>query len=132
MVNTTNQYKLTISRYFTKKFSRLMEKHCEFGLAFGFTLEELYANRVESDHAALKEQIEAMESSKFWKIRQNSFKILRSIGLPVGDSMREYSSQQSSQQLQERLRKMQNSNFWKARGAWFRVKRTIGLPVDDE
>ncbi|MEL6456744.1 MAG: glycosyltransferase family 2 protein [Cyanobacteria bacterium J06621_15] len=78
MINTTNKYALNLARYFFHKFSDIAQNQTS-DMVFGFFQSELFSNsssiQKSNSKTLLQElqfarnQIEAMESSKFWKIR---------------------------------------------------------------
>lgn len=78
MINTTNKYALNLARYFCHKFSDIAKNQTS-DMIFGFSESELYSNypsiQEENSQMLLQElqfarnQIEAMKSSKFWKLR---------------------------------------------------------------
>ena len=78
MINTTNKYALNLARYFCHKFSDLAQNQ-KSDIIFGFSHSELYFNypsiQESNSQMLLQElqfahnQIEAMKSSKFWKLR---------------------------------------------------------------
>ncbi|MDY6899718.1 MAG: glycosyltransferase family 2 protein [Cyanobacteriota bacterium] len=78
MINTTNKYALNLAKYFYHKFSDIAQNQTS-DMIFGFSHRELYSNnsliQEENTQILLQElllarnQIEAMKSSKFWKLR---------------------------------------------------------------
>lgn len=84
MINTTNKYALNLAKYFCHKFADIAHKYQKSQMIFGFAQDELY-----SDYSHIKEnnshllqelqfaqnEIAAMKSSKFWKLRNNWLKI---------------------------------------------------------
>ncbi|MCW5314786.1 glycosyltransferase [Nostoc sp. KVJ3] len=79
--------------------------------------------------------IDAMETSKFWKLRTGWFKLKKFLGLPVDffESQVNF-SQPSNIQLEQAyatIAAMRSSKFWKLRILWFRFKSSVGLPIDE-
>ena len=84
MINTTNKYALNLARYFYHKFSDIAQNQTS-DMIFGFSQSELYSNShciQESDSRILLQELQfaqnkisAMESSKFWKLRNSWLKL---------------------------------------------------------
>ena len=80
MINTTNKYALNLARYFCHKFYDIVQNQTS-DMIFGFSQSELYSNShciQETDSQMLLQELQfaqnkitAMESSKFWKLRNN-------------------------------------------------------------
>jgi len=80
----------------------------------------------------LRVRVEAMESSKFWKLRTSWFKVKQSLGKDIkSEDLLPYQSLEV-EQLKTRIEAMESSKFWKLRTSWFKVKRVVGLPADNE
>ncbi len=85
MINTTNKYALNLAKYFCHKFAALAKKYQNSEMIFGFIQNELYSQSfyiIEKNPQLLlqelqtaQHQIAAMESSNFWKLRNNWLKI---------------------------------------------------------
>ncbi|MBE9200214.1 MULTISPECIES: glycosyltransferase [unclassified Nodularia (in: cyanobacteria)] len=92
MINITGRYILNMSRYFHNKFSELSQLNTQSDRLFGSWRSEVYSgtygkirprlNAVQSDelHKA-NATIEAIQSSKFWKLRNQWFKLKKNLGL---------------------------------------------------
>ena len=84
MINTTNKYALNLARYFCHKFYDIVQNQTS-DMIFGFSQSELYSNShciQETDSQMLLQELQfaqnkisAMESSKFWKLRNNWLKL---------------------------------------------------------
>lgn len=100
MINTTNQYALNLARYFNKKFPDLIVKHKQLDMFFGYSQTEIYSSEIYSSEDLLPVQQDyqlelqelqelqqvqakfiAMQSSKFWQLRNQWFKLKKSLGL---------------------------------------------------
>ena len=91
MINTTNKYALNLAKYFCIKFSDIAKKYQTSDMIFGFSTSELYFDsssmQQENPHILLQElqfarnQVQAMKSSKFWKLRTQWLKIKNIFGL---------------------------------------------------
>ncbi|WP_315789411.1 glycosyltransferase family 2 protein [Fischerella sp. JS2] len=92
MINTTNKYALNLAKYFCHKFVKLANKYYTSDMLFGFPKSEIYLELNLSppqtqNHFIFQElqcayaQIAAMESSKFWKLRNQWFKLKKLLGL---------------------------------------------------
>lgn len=110
MINTTNYYTLTIARYFTKKFSDLVNDYWKSDRLFGFENSEIFPpvqpdeciEQTEKRLQELQEQIDknlqelqqayttiaAMQSSKFWQYRNKWFKFKQRLGLGDGTEVK--------------------------------------------
>ena len=85
MINTTNKYALNLAKYFCQKFADIAQKYQTSEMIFGFSQNELYCERfyiLENNPQLLlqelqlaQNQIVAMESSKFWKLRNKWLKL---------------------------------------------------------
>jgi glycosyltransferase involved in cell wall biosynthesis len=85
MINTTNKYALNLAKYFCHKFADIAHKYQSSEIIFGFPQEELYSDCSyiqENDPKVLiqelqfaQNEIAAMRSSKFWKLRNNWLKL---------------------------------------------------------
>ncbi|MCJ8280172.1 MAG: glycosyltransferase family 2 protein [Rivularia sp. ALOHA_DT_140] len=85
MINTTNKYALNLAKYFCHKFYDIAQKYQTSDMIFGFTQNELsFQNssfQEENPYLLFQElqlaqnQIQAMKSSKFWKLRTQWLKI---------------------------------------------------------
>ncbi len=85
MINTTNKYALNLAKYFCQKFADFAQKYQTSEMIFGFSQNELYREPfyiLENDPQLLlqelqlaRNQIVAMESSKFWKLRNKWLKL---------------------------------------------------------
>jgi glycosyltransferase involved in cell wall biosynthesis len=104
MIHTTNAYTEVLVHHFKKKFSRLIEQHDDVEVLFGMprggaiapavttqlqetrtTLKRVRTNfqRTKEELADAKAAIAAMESSKFWKLRDRWMQIKRALKLPI-------------------------------------------------
>lgn len=92
MINTTNIYALNLAKYFCHKFVKLANKYHASDMLFGFPKSEIYLElnlspQQNQNHLIIQElqyaydQIAAMESSKFWKLRNQWFKLKKFLGL---------------------------------------------------
>jgi glycosyltransferase involved in cell wall biosynthesis len=102
MIHTTNAYTHILVQHFKKKFSKLIEQHEDLDLLFGNprnggnpvdvstqlretqeTLKQVRRNlqKHKAELAEAKEQIAAMESSKFWKLRSRWVKFKKRLGI---------------------------------------------------
>ncbi len=92
MINTTNKYALNIAKYFCHKFAKLANKYHASDMLFGFPKSEIYlelnlCSQQTQNNFILQElqsayaQIAAMESSKFWKLRNQWLKLKKLLGL---------------------------------------------------
>jgi len=91
MINTTNKYALNLAKYFCIKFSDIANKYQMSDMIFGFSHSELYFDyssiQQENSQVLLQElqfarnQVEAMKSSKFWKLRTQWLRIKNIFGL---------------------------------------------------
>lgn len=101
MINTTNQYALNLARYFNKKFADLIVKHKQLDMFFGYSQTEIYSSEdllpvQQYSQLELRElqnlrelqklqevqaKFIAMQSSKFWQLRNQWFKLKKSLGL---------------------------------------------------
>lgn len=85
MINTTNKYALNLAKYFCHKFADIIQKYQCSEIIFGFYQDELYSDssyiHENNPKILLQElqfahnQIAAMKSSKFWKLRNNWLKL---------------------------------------------------------
>ena len=85
MINTTNKYALNLAKHFYHKFSNITKKYQTSDIIFGFPESELFLNKSDilehNPQLLLQElqsaynQIAAMKSSKFWKIRNQWLKL---------------------------------------------------------
>ncbi|BAY81019.1 family 2 glycosyl transferase [Calothrix parasitica NIES-267] len=92
MINTTNKYALNLARYFCHKFSDIAQNQTS-NMIFGFSQSELYSNShciQETDSRMLLQELQfaqnkigAMESSKFWKLRNNWLKFKKFFRLVI-------------------------------------------------
>ncbi len=92
MINITGRYILNMSRYFNHKFYELAELHTQSDRLFGSWRSEVYSgtyrkirprlNAVQSEELQKAyATIEAITSSKFWKLRNKWFKLKKIFGL---------------------------------------------------
>ncbi|BAZ68732.1 MAG: glycosyltransferase family 2 protein [Pelatocladus maniniholoensis HA4357-MV3] len=92
MIHTTNKYALNIAKYFCHKFRKLANKYYSSDMWFGFPKSEIYlelnlSSQPNQNNLILQElqyayaQIAAMESSKFWKLRNQWLKVKKMLGL---------------------------------------------------
>ncbi|MDF5732187.1 MAG: glycosyltransferase family A protein [Rhizonema sp. PD38] len=101
MINTTNQYALNLARYFHKKFADLILKHEQLDMFFGYSQTEIYSSEnllpIQQDEQLKLQELQAlqelrklqeikakfiaMQSSKFWLLRNQWFKFKKSLGL---------------------------------------------------
>ncbi|RAM51850.1 MAG: glycosyltransferase family 2 protein [Hapalosiphonaceae cyanobacterium JJU2] len=92
MIHTTNKYALNIAKYFCHKFKKLARKYYASDMWFGFPKSEIYlelnlSSQQNQNNLILQElqyayaQIAAMESSKFWKLRNQWLKVKKMLGL---------------------------------------------------
>lgn len=97
-------------------------------------------DQLQSDVKRAQETIAAIESSKFWQIRQfiAQFK-QRVLGLPEAEIYRQTGGNQAEDaahyeaelaRLNAVIDWMKTSKFWKLRTAWFQVKRSLHLSSD--
>jgi cellulose synthase/poly-beta-1,6-N-acetylglucosamine synthase-like glycosyltransferase len=104
MIHTTNAYTGILMQYFKKKFSTLIEQYEDVTTVFGAprtdaifssapaqlqetqaTLKRVRKNfqRTKDELAEAKERIAAMETSKFWKIRDRWIRFKKVLRLPT-------------------------------------------------
>jgi glycosyltransferase involved in cell wall biosynthesis/SAM-dependent methyltransferase len=88
MINATKKYELNIARYFNSKFADLSAKYDHLEMLFGFSHSELdlvkQAPSQGFSSAELRQaydQITAMQSSKFWKLRTKWIEVKKFLGL---------------------------------------------------
>ncbi len=92
MIHTTNKYALNIAKYFCHKFNKLAKKYHSSDMWFGFPKSEIYlelnlspqqnqTNFILQELQYAYAQIAAMESSKFWKMRNQWLKVKKILGL---------------------------------------------------
>ncbi|MCP6763202.1 MAG: glycosyltransferase family 2 protein [Fischerella sp. CENA71] len=92
MIHTTNKYALNLAKYFCHKFRNLANKYSSSDMWFGFPKSEIYlelnlspqqnqTNFILQELQYAYAQIAAMESSKFWKLRNQWFKVKRMLSL---------------------------------------------------
>jgi len=92
MINITGRYILNMSTYFQDKFSELAKLHTQSDRLFGSWRSEVCSgtygkirprlNAVQSDELQkANATIEAIQSSKFWKLRNQWFKVKKNLGL---------------------------------------------------
>lgn len=89
------------------------------------------------NNSELLTKIEAMESSKFWKLRRFWFDFKRTFGLTQELEFSKNAQETKSlelyqQELSARINAMESSKFWKLRKLWFSFKRTFGLTEESE
>lgn len=95
MINTTNKYALNVAMYFTKKFPDLVKLYNNSEMFFGFQRSEIFS--MQQPHFQPKQSgadlqelqqayatIAAMQSSNFWKLRNQWFKLKKFLGLFLG------------------------------------------------
>lgn len=104
MINTTNYYTLTIARYFTKKFSDLVNDYWKSDRLFGFEQNEIFS------------PVQSAES----KLEQAE-KRLQELQSQVDKNLQEL------QQSYTTIAAMQSSKFWQFRNKWFNFKKRLGL-----
>ena len=104
MINTTNYYTLTIARYFTKKFSDLVNDYWKSDRLFGFEQSEICSS------------VQSAES----KLEQAE-KRLQELQSQVDKNLQEL------QQSYTTIAAMQSSKFWQFRNKWFNFKKRLGL-----
>ncbi|MBW4535536.1 MAG: glycosyltransferase [Pleurocapsa minor HA4230-MV1] len=83
MINTTNIYTDILAQYFRQKFVKLIEQHEDVDTVFGMP-RHLEINTEDCAMVQLREaraMIEAMETSKFWKLRSRWFQIKNWVGI---------------------------------------------------
>ena len=91
MINTTNKYALNIAKYFCHKFAFLIQKYQTSEMLFGFPQKQIYFQNsyIQENNSQLllqelnlaHNQIVAMETSKFWKLRNQWLKLKKILGL---------------------------------------------------
>ncbi|MGJ5675784.1 MAG: glycosyltransferase family 2 protein [Nostochopsis sp.] len=92
MIHITNKYALNIAKYFCHKFQKLANKYNAYDMCFGFPKSEIYlelnlyhqrnqTNLILQELQCAYAQIAAMESSKFWKIRNKWLKLKKMLGV---------------------------------------------------
>ncbi|MBO3463325.1 glycosyltransferase [Aetokthonos hydrillicola Thurmond2011] len=92
MINTTNKYTVNLTKYFHIKFADLIKKYKSSDMVFGFYESQIYSStdsqaqqRVNKSELQELHQayaiITAMQSSKFWQLRNNWFKLKKFLGL---------------------------------------------------
>lgn len=105
MIHTTNAYTEILVQHFKKKFSKLIEQYNDVESVFGkprteatalsttiqlqetqATLKRVRKNfqRTKDELAEAKAQIAAMETSKFWRMRDRWFRVKQLLRLPTG------------------------------------------------
>lgn len=106
-------------------------------IPFYFSSESELA-RLTSEIQQAQSTIEAMKTSKFWKLRTKWFKLKRSLGLIVEPEIEFYYTfspnlQQLNSELQraqKMIEAMKTSKFWQLRTQWFKLKKFVGLKTD--
>ncbi len=92
MINTTNKYALNIASYFHIKFADLAKEYNSLDMMFGFPKVEIYSSPNSQDQQKQNQLelqelqqayaiIKAMQSSKFWQLRNQWFKLKKFLGL---------------------------------------------------
>ncbi|MBW4648121.1 MAG: glycosyltransferase [Kastovskya adunca ATA6-11-RM4] len=99
-IHTMNQYTASVAKYFQNKFAALVNRYNDLDKVFGFAIDiELEPGQLHQQHISaelekshyqmhllnlevhrLQTKIAAMESSKFWKLRKQWFRLRRTIG----------------------------------------------------
>lgn len=106
MLNTTNQYTLTLAKYFLRKFSGLLREYDDLDRFFGFARQTLQQPQPQAPSSPPTEQVNA-----------------------IAPQMEQLNAE--LQQARERIAAMETSKFWQLRKRWFRIKRALGLPDNE-
>lgn len=104
MINTTNYYTLTIARYFTNKFSDLINDYWKSDRLFGFEQSDIFSS------------VQSAES----KLEQAEKRVVE-LQSQVDKNLQEL------QQAYTTIAAMQSSKFWQFRNKWFKFKQRLGL-----
>jgi glycosyltransferase involved in cell wall biosynthesis len=87
MIHATNAHIGTLARHFKKKFSQLIEQHDDVSIVFGTHRTEAIApstiTELIDELAKARERIVAMETSKFWKIRDRWIRFKKALKIPT-------------------------------------------------